>query len=101
MSIKLYADPGSQPCKAVEYTLKYLGADYEYIETLVGTGTRTPEYKKLNPVGKVPLIDVEGTKLRESGAILRYLLDTHEGGDALLPRDDKLARAVVDQWLDW
>ena len=56
----------------VRLLLAQLGIPYEYVETDIMKGeTRTPEFLKLNPNGRVPLVVLEdGTPLAESNAIL-------------------------------
>ena len=57
--------------------------------------TRTPEFLKLNPNGRIPVVVLEdGTPLAESNAILFYFAE----GTPYLP-SDKLGRARVLQWL--
>jgi glutathione S-transferase len=51
------------------------------------------EYLALSPMGKVPYLDVDGTRLCESGVILEYLEDAYPQ-KPLLPKDP-LARAKV------
>lgn len=59
-----------------------------------------PLYLSMNPNGTVPtIVDADGTIVWESNAILRYLCASR-GGEALYPAAP-VARAVVDQWLDW
>ena len=101
MPYKLYAEPGSQPSRSVNYTFLKLGIEREYVETLVFTGTGTEEFKQINPNHQVPVIDHDGFILRESVAIIQYLCDNNEGGEKLLPRDDPQKRAMVFQWLLW
>ena len=101
MSLKFYAEPGSQPSRSVNYVLQKLGIEHEYIETLVFTGTGTEEFKKINPLAKIPVITDGDFTLRESGAIVFYLCDNTEGGDKLLPREDQKARSRVVQWIFW
>ena len=62
-------------------------------------GLDTPEFRQMNPHGKVPVIDDNGTVVWESHAILRYLSARY--GDADLWHDDPARRAKVDQWMDW
>lgn len=55
--------------------------------------SQTPEYLALSPMGKVPYLEVDGTRLIESEVILEYLEDAYPQ-KPLLPRDP-LARAKV------
>lgn len=55
----------------------------------------TPEYRKLQPFGQVPIIDDNGLILFESGAIVLHI---GENCEALLPKDPA-ARARATQWL--
>ncbi len=61
--------------------------------------TSEPEFRALNPVGMVPVIDDSGTIVWESNVILRYLAASR-GRDDLLPTDPA-QRAQVEQWMDW
>lgn len=59
----------------------------------------TPEYRTLNPNGRVPTIEDGDFVLWESHSIMRYLAMQY-GGEAIYPADPAL-RASVDRWLDW
>ncbi len=58
-----------------------------------------PEFLAVNPIGLVPAVVEDGVALRESNTIVRYLAARH-GPDSLYPKD-LLARARVEQWMDW
>jgi len=60
--------------------------------------TRTPEYRALNPNGRVPTIDDDGFILSESMAINFYLAKKHKS--PLYPSDPK-HEALVLQWSLW
>ena len=62
-------------------------------------GLDTPEFRRMNPHGKVPVIDDDGTIVWESHAILRYLAALH--GEECFWHQDPAQRAEVDQWMDW
>jgi glutathione S-transferase len=67
-----------------------------------GTGFRstdTPEFLSLNPNGMVPVLKDGDFVLWESNSIIRYLAARYSG-EHLYPTDP-LARARVDQWMDW
>jgi glutathione S-transferase len=61
--------------------------------------TNTPEFLALNPNAMVPVIVDGDAVLWESNTICRYLADK-AGRDDLLPAG-ALARARVEQWMDW
>jgi glutathione S-transferase len=62
-------------------------------------GLDTPEFRAMNPHGRVPVIDDNGTIVWESHAILRYLAARY--GRESFWNDDAAERSRVDQWLDW
>ncbi|HXR24193.1 MAG TPA: glutathione S-transferase family protein [Candidatus Binataceae bacterium] len=42
-----------------------------------GAGPSSPEYKKINPLGKIPTLDADGTIIAESEVINEYLEDKY------------------------
>jgi glutathione S-transferase len=80
----------------VRLLLSLLGTPFERIEHDIDRGeTRTPEFLRLNPNGRVPVLEfADGRRLAESNAILTYLAD----GTRFLPQD-RFERAQVMQWL--
>ena len=80
------------------YVLEALG-DFEFVYTDLSTGVqKSDEFKAMNPVGKVPVLEHDGKYLFESGAICRYAANVT--GSDLYP-GDAYERAVVDQWMDF
>lgn len=95
--LKLYYTPGS--CStAIHVVLNEIKAEFELIDVSVPAGQpRSSEYLAINPRGSVPtLVLSDGTILRESAAILLYLLENYENN--LLPKDSKL-KAKTLEWL--
>jgi len=80
----------------VRLLLTQLGLAFERINYDIDRGeTRTPQFLRKNPNGRVPVLELEeGRFLAESDAILVYLAE----GTPLLPQD-RFARAQVLQWL--
>lgn len=80
----------------VRLLLNQLAIPYERIELDILQGeTRTPEYLRINPNGRIPVLVLEdGNTLAESNAILFYLAE----GTEFLPTD-RLSRARVLQWM--
>ncbi|MBK19164.1 MAG: glutathione S-transferase [Rhodospirillaceae bacterium] len=62
-------------------------------------GNDTPEYRALNPNGRVPTIIDDGFVLWESNSCIRYLAAKHAAG-TLCP-DDLQIRANAERWMDW
>jgi glutathione S-transferase len=80
----------------VRLLLAQLGIPYHRVEMdLMKGATRTPEFLRKNPNGRIPLLELDdGTCLAESNAIQFYLAE----GTRFLP-DERLARAQVLQWM--
>jgi glutathione S-transferase len=71
--LTLYFSPGA--CSMASHIgLEETGAPYQAKPILLAKGQqRTDEYRKINPRGKVPALDVDGKILVENTAILTYL----------------------------
>ena len=97
MKMKLY-EFGPTRSIRVRWTLQEVGADFEPIRVnLVAGEHRRPEFLKINPAGKIPVL-VDGDRvLTESVAIVLYLAEkySHKG---LLPAGLN-ERAQVNRWL--
>ena len=99
--ITVWGRKSSSNVQAVLWCLAELDVAHERIDAGFTYGVvDTPEYRAMNPTGKVPTIrDGDGTTLFESGAILRYLAARH-AADTFWPADPA-ARAGIDQWAEW
>ena len=71
--LTLYFSPGA--CSmAAHAVLEEIGKPYEAAPVALRKGQqRTPDYLKLNPKGKVPVLAIDGKALTENPAILSYL----------------------------
>jgi glutathione S-transferase len=98
--IRIWGRANSGNVKKVLVVAEELGIPYERIDAGLQFGVvDTPEYRKLNPNGRVPTIEDGDYVLWESHAICRYLAMQY-GGEAIYPKDPK-ARASIDRWMDW
>lgn len=70
------------------------------INAIMKDPAQKEEYKKLNPLGTLPLLHSNGFFLTESHAILRYLCTTCKVAKHWYPEDPK-KRALVDSYLEW
>lgn len=97
--IKLYGVGFSNNVNKVRYVLNQLGLSYDWAQTNPMQGeTKAPEFLAITPTGKIPAIEVDGLKLFESNAIIRFLAVTNNS--ALYPADPG-KRAVIDAWMDY
>ncbi len=62
-------------------------------------GLDTPDFRAMNPNGKIPVIKDRDLVLWESQAIIRYLCQRY-GKGSLLP-DTPGEQALADQWMEW
>ena len=96
--MRLHDFTGSGNGHKARLLLSHLGQEYELVEHDILTGeTRTAEFLKINPNGKIPVLELEdGRCLPESNAILWYLAE----GTPFLP-DNAWDRAQVLRWLSF
>jgi len=100
MSLRIWGRMSSINVQKVVWTARELGLAFERIDAGGAFGgNRTPEYLRMNPNGKIPVIDDDGFVLWESNAIVRYLAAKH-GAGTLWPNDLR-QRADADRWMDW
>lgn len=98
MALKIYGVAGSRAFRTLWMT-EELGLPYELVQTTFTDGTRTPEYLKINPNGRIPAIVDNGFILWESLAINLYLAKKH-GVGRLYPTSLE-DEARVWQWSFW
>lgn len=78
------------------WTLQELGVDFEAISVNLFAGeAQRPEFLKLNPAAKIPVLVDGDFVLTESAAIVLYLAEKY---GKLLPTDAR-GRAEVNKWL--
>ncbi len=84
----------------VLWLLEELGLAYEVKRYPRNPQTRLapPELKTIHPLGKSPLVELNGRVLAESGAIIEFLAES-EGGGALAVPPGHPARANYLYWL--
>ncbi|WP_421994880.1 glutathione S-transferase family protein [Reyranella sp.] len=98
--LTFYFAPGSSSM-APHIALHETGAAFEPRPlSLAAKDTRTPEFLAINPVGKVPVLLVDGRPLTEVAGILFYLARAFPAAN-LLPVDDPEAEAQVVSWMSY
>ncbi|MGE5216064.1 MAG: glutathione S-transferase family protein [Chloroflexota bacterium] len=94
--IKLYDFKSSPNCQRVKIVLAEKNLPYEVVPIdLRAKEQKTPEYLKLNPYGKVPVLTDDATVLYESCIINEYLEEKYPN-PPLMPREPgKKAKARI------
>jgi glutathione S-transferase len=99
--LRIWGRTSSSNVQKVLWAAAELGVAYERVDAGGQFGiVDTPEYRAMNPMGRVPTIQEDGFVLWESNAILRYLAQAHGGGSEIVPRDLR-EWALCHQWIDW
>ncbi|XP_066927973.1 uncharacterized protein [Clytia hemisphaerica] len=101
MALKYFYDGMSQPSRSILLFLKCTKIPFEPCVTHVAKGHHlTPEFKAINPSGKVPAIQDDKFNLSESTAILRYLCESRTVDDHWYPSDLQ-KRTKLNEYLSW
>ena len=97
MKMKLY-EFGPTRSIRVRWTLQELGVDFEPVRiNLVAGEHQRPEFLKINPAGKIPVLIDGDLVLTESVAIVLYLAEKYSNKGLLPANLDQ--RAQVHRWL--
>ena len=104
-AMTLWGFDGSTYVRTVKMVLAEKGAtDFEQVPLNVLEGDpKQPDHLERHPFGKVPVLDIDGMRLLETSAIVRYLNDTLPG-PSLIPADAKnrarmdMAVGIIDSY---
>lgn len=100
--MKLYFKPGACPL-ASHIALLEVGATFELeeVDTDAGQTKSGRDYKKINPKGYVPALELDsGEVLTEGASVLQYIADQHpESG--LAPKTGTVGRARLHEHLNY
>jgi glutathione S-transferase len=97
--VKLYVDAGrtAPSPRRVRMFLAEKGIDVPCVGLEIHKENRTPEFRKKNPIGTLPVLELDdGTCLSESLAICRYFEELHP--EPRLFGSTPLERAEVEMW---
>jgi glutathione S-transferase len=98
--MRLFHHPFSSNARRARMAAIALGVELDLVVVdLPKRAQKQPEYLRMNPNGRVPVLDDDGFILTESHAIMQYLADKTPG-QRLYPEEIR-ARADVNRWLFW
>lgn len=82
------------------WLLEELGQDYEIVKYQrdATTNLAPPELEKIHPLGKSPVLEDDGVKIHETGAIVEYLVNKFDDG-TLAPTD--CSSALYTRYSEW
>jgi glutathione S-transferase len=79
--LKLYNFHASSTSYRTRIVLNLKGLQYEYIPVRLDKAEHLgAAYGEINPMRGVPTLEVDGTRLYQSGAIIEYIIARHAGG---------------------
>lgn len=100
MSLTFYYSPHSS-ASPVHWTLEELGIPYEKVQIdLKANQQKQPEFLKVNPNGRVPVLVHDGVVIFESAAIQLYLGETFGVAKGLYPAPGP-KRGEAMKWIIW
>ena len=98
--MKLYGYRNGRTLRAL-WALEEVAAQYEYVEVDLFRGEgRQPWFLKINPAGKLPVLDDDGTIVTESAAICMHLAEKHPHS-GLLPPAGTIDRTQCYRWMSF
>lgn len=111
--IRVWGRPTSTRTQRVLWALTEIGLDFDFVlasGTMGAAGSvykgnraygvvDTPEYRAMNPMGKIPTIDDGGFTLWESNTIVRYLAMKY--APELMYGGSIETFALASRWMDW
>ena len=96
--MKLYYAQNTRAVR-IAWALEELGLAYEIEPYKLGDpAMRSAEFREISPLGRVPVLDDGDIRIKESGAIMEYLLSRH---GSLRPQPDSPDFPTYLQWLHY
>ncbi len=96
-TISLHGTALSGHTHRVELLLLMLGVPYRFVDSPAQV-RRTPEFRALNPLGEIPVLQDGDLILADSNAILVYLAKRYGANTLWLP-EDPIGAARAQRWL--
>ncbi|BBN16177.1 glutathione S-transferase [Marchantia polymorpha subsp. ruderalis] len=97
MALKIYGDGSNKNAAKALIVGEFIGVKIETLPVEWGVTQKTPEFQKMNPIQKIPVLVTPEGGIFESNAIARYVARTKDQmlGSTLYEK------GLVDQWCDF
>ncbi|XP_057976759.1 elongation factor 1-gamma-like [Malania oleifera] len=100
MALVLHAGKTNKNAFKTLITAEYSGIQVELAQNFeMGVTNKTPEFIKMNPIGKVPLLETPDGPIFESNAIARYV--TRLKANNPLYGSSLIEYGQIEQWIDF
>eukprot|EP00252_Welwitschia_mirabilis_P026351 TRINITY_DN863_c0_g1_i3.p1 TRINITY_DN863_c0_g1~~TRINITY_DN863_c0_g1_i3.p1 ORF type:complete len:421 (+),score=56.65 TRINITY_DN863_c0_g1_i3:258-1520(+) len=100
MALTLHSGPNNKNAFKTLITAEYVGVNVNPTPHFeMGVSNKTPEFLKMNPIGKVPVLETPDGPIFESNAIARYVARV-KGGTNLFG-SSLVDYGRVEQWIDF
>lgn len=100
MALVLHTSAGNKNAFKALVAAEYCGVKVEVTKDFeFGVTNKTPEFIKMNPLGKVPVLQTPDGPVFESNAIARYVVRSKP--DSSLYGSSLIDYAHVEQWMDF
>ncbi|KAH9781296.1 elongation factor 1-gamma 2 [Citrus sinensis] len=100
MAMVLHAGNTNKNAFKALITAEYTGVNVELVKNFeMGVTNKTPEFLKMNPIGKVPVLETPDGPIFESNAIARYVARLK--ADNPLLGSSLIDSAHIEQWIDF
>jgi elongation factor 1-gamma len=98
-NLKLHTDAGNFRAFKILIAAEYAGVNIDIPEFKMGHDNTTAEFRKMSPLGKVPVLETAHGSIFESNAIARYVARLR--ADAHLMGYSFFESGQVDSWVDF
>ncbi|XP_044490570.1 elongation factor 1-gamma [Mangifera indica] len=100
MALVLHAGKGNKNAFKALIAAEYNGVQVKLVDNFeMGVTNKSPEFLKMNPIGKVPVLETPDGPVFESNAIARYV--ARSKADSSLYGSSLIDYAHVEQWIDF
>ncbi|KAJ4733783.1 Elongation factor 1-gamma [Rhynchospora pubera] len=100
MALVLYTGPANPNAFKALITAEYSGVKLELAKDFrLGVSNYTPEFLKMSPIGRVPVLETPDGAIFDSNAIARYVASLK--ADNPLYGSSLIDHARVEQWIDF